>query len=67
MWFFFGPFIEKMETIDLKAPQVTIINAYVFVQLTQELQGNLNEPDHQLEELISELMKTVLSITLVTP
>jgi hypothetical protein len=56
-----------METMDLTSPQVTKDDENVIFQLTHELQRNLNEPQCQFKEFFQELLKTVPSITLVTP
>jgi hypothetical protein len=40
-----APLVKNMETMDLTAPKVTTTDANEVVQITQELNGNLNESD----------------------
>ena len=61
------PMIHKMETVDLIAPQVAIIDADEFIQVTQKIHDTLNESGNQFKVFLQEVMKMVSSIASVTP
>jgi hypothetical protein len=54
-----NPLVEQLNITDLKTPQATTIDVEATIQLSKDLQGQLNEPKHQYKDFMEEVKSIV--------